>query len=96
MSKRETLLEMVRGIREGIKTSPGLSHAPFSDEGWAIIEAALSTEGAPREPGELDVLPRLLQSEGVARFLDQKVVADDIHDAYIEIKRLRVNKQQDK
>lgn len=44
MSKRDTLLEMVRSIREGIKTSPGLSHAPFSDEGWAIIEEALSPE----------------------------------------------------
>lgn len=51
MSKRETLLVMVRSIREGIKTSPGLSHAPFSDEGWAIIEAALAPEErAPAEP----------------------------------------------
>ena len=42
MTKQEALLEMVRGIREGFKRSPGLSSAPFSDEGWAIIEEALA------------------------------------------------------
>ena len=34
--------EMVRQMRKQIKESPGLSHAPFSDEGWGVIEAALS------------------------------------------------------
>lgn len=42
-TKKEHMLEMVRGIRAGIARSPGLSSSPFSDEGWALIEAALAT-----------------------------------------------------
>ncbi len=39
---REAVLGMVRAIRRKLARSPGLGEAPFSDEGWATIEAALS------------------------------------------------------
>lgn len=42
-SPRATVLRIVRDLRERIKRSPGLAaDLPLSDEGLAIVEAALS------------------------------------------------------
>jgi hypothetical protein len=41
---------MVKAIRRQIARSPGLSNSPFSDEGWAVIEEALSTRSETAQP----------------------------------------------
>lgn len=50
---RQHTLDMVRGFRETLKRSPGLGVAPFSDDGWRIVEQALteavSTSGTPQQ-----------------------------------------------
>lgn len=50
MTKEEIVLGMVRGVRAQIARSPGLSSAPFSDEGWATIEAALVAVSSTAAP----------------------------------------------
>ncbi len=43
-------LGIVRAVRRKLERSPGLAEAPFSDEGWAVVESALvsaSSAGAP-------------------------------------------------
>lgn len=42
---RQHVLDMVRGVRAKIQRSPGMSHSPFSDDGWRIIEGALTDTG---------------------------------------------------
>lgn len=41
MNKRDAILVMVEQIRVHAERSPGLSTAPFSPEGWKLIEDAL-------------------------------------------------------
>lgn len=69
----DTVLGMVRGMRDQIDRSPGLSSAPFSDDGWATIERALASARRSTAPLPGDPSMKLYSDDQIADLLGIEV-----------------------
>lgn len=81
---RQHVLDMVRGMRERIQRSPGLSSAPFSDDGWRIIEEALTEEAASatQRPNAVPLLKRLREQRDEVADVLRDIVGRNLLSSY--------------